>query len=63
MKETKYIVTTRQINGEVKSTLSHIFADKEIAEMIRKKIMHDICDMLEDDCDEFSDDMWEAFMV
>ncbi len=63
MKDTQYIVSKYQILGAVEAALEEDISNAEIVEVLMKKIRNNVETVLEDDCDEMTEDMWEMFMA
>lgn len=66
-KEKEYIVTKRQILDAVEYTLGIFLSDtdeaKKILRMIMTEVEKEVETVLEDDCDEMTDEMWGMMMV
>lgn len=57
--ETEYIITKSKIFNTVRGALECDFARTEIIDLLMKNIENDIEIILEDDCEEMTDEMWE----
>lgn len=62
-KEKQYIVTEEQILWAIRSALEEDFSKVAIVELLMKNIEDNLTTVLEDDCDEMTDEMWEMMMV
>ena len=66
-KDKEYIVTEKQISNALVSALKKMFGDSECGKAVRdtilEKCMWGISIVLEDDCDEMTDEMWGMMMV
>ena len=62
-KPTEYIVSMRQIVDTVKFGLQQTIADPSILEQMMKPIVYELETVLEDDCEEMTEEMWSAMMV
>lgn len=67
IKEKEYIVTKRQILNAVEYTLGIFLSDtdegKKILRMIMTEVEKEVETVLEDDCDEMTEEMWGMMMV
>ncbi len=57
--QTEYIVTKSQIFNAVRYALECDFSQYAIIDLLMKNIEKEIETVLEDDCDEMTDEMWE----
>lgn len=66
-KEKEYIVTKKQILNAVEYTLGIFLSDtdeaKKILRMIMAEVEKEVETVLEDDCDEMTEEMWGMMMV
>lgn len=66
-KEKEYIVTEKKILNAVEYTLGIFLSDtdeaKKILRMIMTEVAKEVETVLEDDCDEMTDEMWGMMMV
>lgn len=51
----QYIVEANQIDSTVRSALEEIFDEKEIVNIVHKRVMDNVWTVLEDDCDVYED--------
>ena len=58
--ETEYIVTKSQIFNAVRYGLECDIAKTAIVDLLMKNIEYEIETVIEDDCVEMTDEMWEA---
>lgn len=58
--ETEYIVTKAEIFNAVRYALECDFAKTAIVDLLMKNIENEIKTVLEDDCEEMTDEMWDA---
>lgn len=58
--ETEYIVTKSKILNAVRYSLECDFSKTAIVDLLMKNIEEEIETVLEDDCEEMTDEMWEA---
>ena len=58
--QTEYIVTKSQVFDAVRYGLECEFESKAIIDILMKPIESEIETVLEDDCEEMTDEMWEA---
>ena len=58
--ETEYIVTKSKIFNAVRYGLECDFSKTAIVDLLMKNIEEEIETVLEDDCEEMTDEMWEA---
>ena len=61
--ETEYIVTKSDILNAVRYALECDFAKTTIVDILMKNIEEEIETVLEDDCEEMTDEMWDALSV
>ena len=61
MKE--YIVTERQIMQGVRFALERSISDSKIVDLLMRPIIEEIETILEDDCEEMTEEMWNSMMV
>ena len=57
--ETEYIVTKSDIFNAVRYALECDFAKTAIVDLLMKNIENEIETVLEDDCEEMTDEMWD----
>ena len=57
--QTEYIVTKSQMFNAVRFALEINFEKTEIVDALMKDVEHEIETVLEDDCEEMTDEMWE----
>lgn len=58
--QTEYIVTKSDIFNAVRFALECDFPRTAIVDLLMKKIEEEIETVLEDDCEEMTDEMWET---
>lgn len=58
--QTEYIVTKSQVFNAVRYGLECEFESKAIIDILMKLIESEIETVLEDDCEEMTDEMWDA---
>lgn len=58
--ETEYIVTKEEILNAVRHALECDFSKTAIVDILMKNIENEIETVLEDDCEEMTDEMWDA---
>lgn len=58
--ETEYIVTKAEIFNAVRYALECDFSKTAIVDLLMKNIENEIETVLEDDCEEMTDEMWDA---
>ena len=58
--ETEYIVTKSDILNAVRYALECDFSKSAIVDLLMKDIEEEIETVLEDDCEEMTDEMWET---
>lgn len=58
--ETEYIVTKSGILNAVRYALECDFSKSAIVDLLMKDIEEEIETVLEDDCEEMTDEMWET---
>ena len=58
--EAEYIVTKEEILNAVRYALECDFAKTAIVDLLMKNIEKEIETVLEDDCEEMTDEMWDA---
>lgn len=61
--ETEYIVTKSQMFNAVRFGLEREIETKAIIDLLMKNIENEIETVLEDDCDEMTDEMWERLSL
>ena len=61
MSEPYYIVTKGALSSTVMDALRKEFTSTSIADTIHKRIMYNIETVLEDDCEEVTEEMWNAW--
>ena len=61
--QTEYIVTKAQIFNAVRFGLECEFETTAIIDLLMKNIENEIETVLEDDCDEMTDEMWERLSL
>lgn len=61
--QTEYIVTKSQIFNAVRFGLEREIETKAIIDLLMKNIENEIETVLEDDCDEMTDEMWERLSL
>ena len=61
--ETEYIVTKSQLFNAVRFGLECEFETKAIIDLLMKNIESEIETVLEDDCEEMTDEMWERLSL
>lgn len=61
MSEPYYIVTKGALSSTVMDALRKEFTSTSIVDTIHKRIMHNIETVLEDDCEEVTEEMWNAW--
>lgn len=59
----EYIVTERQVEDAVKFGLEQNIKDKAIIDQLMRPIIEELEIVLEDDCEEMTEEMWSAMMV
>lgn len=57
----KYIVEGEQIINAVRSALEDDFSKVAIVDLLMKNIENNIQTVLEDDCEEVTEEMWNAW--
>lgn len=57
--QTEYIVTKSQMLNAVRYALECDIAKSEIVDLLMKNIENEIETVLEDDCEEMTDEMWD----
>ena len=58
--ETEYIVTKAEMLNAVRYALECDFSKTSIVDILMKNIENEIETVLEDDCEEMTDEMWDA---
>ena len=58
--ETEYIVTKAEVFNAVRYALECDFSKTAIVDLLMKNIENEIETVLEDDCEEMTDEMWDA---
>ena len=61
--ETEYIITKKQILNTVRYALECDIAKSSIVDLLMKNIENDIETVLEDDCEEMTDEMWNTLSL
>lgn len=59
----EYIVTEHQVIDAVKFGLEQKIKDKDMIDQLMRPIIEEVETLLEDDCDEMTEEMWSAMMV
>ena len=63
MKEPQYVVTKKQIINTIKSALEDHITNPTIIRELMVSIENNVETVLEDDCEEMTEEMWERFMI
>lgn len=58
--ETEFIVTKSDMLNAVRYALECDISKAAIVDLLMKKIENEIATVLEDDCEEMTDEMWDA---
>lgn len=62
-KEPEYIVKKSQIMNAVRYAIECSISKTEIVDLLMKDVDREISTILEDDCEEMTDEMWSSLMV
>ena len=62
-KEPEYIVKKSQIMNAVRYAIECSISKTEIVDLLMKDVDFEISTILEDDCEEMTDEMWSSLMV
>lgn len=59
----EYIVTKKQILDAVRYGLEEVFKNTPLINLVMKPIEREIKEVLENDCDEMTEEMWERLSL